>query len=72
MKDALLADSKPIIEFWTIAMTTIAYLKNFLLISYKEKVLEKLWTWKKENINHFVIFGCLAYIEIFKKKRKKS
>ena len=72
MKDAMLADSKLPREFWVEAMATAAYLKNLFPTSLKEKVPEELWTSKRQDIGHLVVFGCLAYVEIPKEKRKKS
>ena len=72
MKDAMLVNSKLPKEFWAEAMAIAAYLKNLLLTSLKERVPEELWTSKRQNVGHLVIFGCLAYVDISKEKRKKS
>ena len=72
IKDAILANSKLPKEFWAEAMATTEYLKNLLPTSSKEKVPKKLWTSKRQDVGYLVVFGCLAYVKILKKKRKKS
>lgn len=72
MKNAMLANSKLPKEFWAEAIATAIYLKNFLPTNSKEKVPEELWTSKRQDVGHLVVFGCLAYVKIPKEKRKKS
>lgn len=72
MKDAMLADSQLPKEFWGDAMMTATYLKNLLPTASKDSVPEELWTDKRQEVSHLVIFGCLAYVHIPKEKRKKS
>lgn len=71
IKNAMFADSKFSKEFWAEVMKIIAYLKNLLLISSKEKVPEELWDLKRQDVNYLIVFKFLPYVDISKKKRKK-
>lgn len=70
IKDIILVDSKFLKKFWAEAMGIATYLKNFLSTSSKEKITKKLWNSKRQDISHLIIFECLAYVKIPKKREK--
>lgn len=63
--NAIFTNSKHyFIKFQAKVIMIVIYLKNVFLIISKKKVLKKLWTLKRQNIDYLVIFKCLTYVEI--------
>lgn len=71
----MLIDSRLPNTFQAEIIKTANYLQNRLLtktIAYEEIIFEKIWTKKKQNLQHICIFGSLALCNIPKEKRLKS
>ena len=59
--------------FWAEAISTAAYVRNCVPTRAIEdgRMLYELWYGRKPNVNHFKVFGYVAYVHIKDDKRRK-
>ena len=59
-------------SYWGEAVATAVYIPNRSPTSALEKMTPyEAWYEKKPNVNHFKVFGCLAYVHVPDQNRKK-
>ena len=59
-------------SYWADSVATAVYILNRSPTSALHKMTPyKAWYEKKSNVNHFKVFGCLAYVRIPDQNRQK-
>eukprot|EP01018_Ginkgo_biloba_P029752 Gb_40566 [translate_table: standard] len=59
-------------DYWTEAVATVVYILNRSPTkSVKNITPKEAWSGHKPSVTHFRVFGCVSYVHILDKKRKK-
>lgn len=59
-------------SYWGDAIATTLYILNCSSTSALEKMTPyEAWYGKRPNVNHFKVFGCLAYVHVPNQNRQK-
>ena len=58
-------------SYWELAYICATYLKNRSSSRYRDVTSWEKWYSKRLSATHYRVFGCPAYVQILKKKRKK-
>eukprot|EP01018_Ginkgo_biloba_P002869 Gb_33497 [translate_table: standard] len=72
MARSMLKSKNLLNDYWAEAMATTVYILNHSPTkSVKNITPKEAWSGHKPSITHFQVFGCMAYVHIPDKKRKK-
>lgn len=69
---SMLKSAKLSQKFWAEAVITAAYIRDRIgHTSIKRNVPLALWTGRTPSVQHFKVYGCLAYANLPRQERKK-